>query len=56
MVTRDTVFTFPRPLFHLFDHLVNVMLEGSVRRGGISLQRFNVGTQEFPVLAHTQYK
>ena len=56
MVTRDTLFTFPRPRFQLFDHLVNFMLEWSVRRGGASLQRFNVGTQEFPIFANTQYK
>jgi len=45
MVTRDTLFTVPKPLVHLFYHLVDIVLEGGVGRGGASLQRFNVGTQ-----------
>jgi len=32
--TRETPFTLPKPLAHLFCHIVNIVLEGSVRRGG----------------------
>ena len=56
IVTTDTLFTLPKPRVHLFYHLVNIMLEGGVTRGGTNLQRFNVGTQEFPVLAYTLSK
>ena len=33
IVTRETLFTFPKPLVHLC-HLVNIVLERTVRRGG----------------------
>jgi len=32
MVIRDTLFTLPKPLDHLFYHL-NIVLKGSIRRG-----------------------
>ena len=31
--SRETLFTLPKPLFHLFCNLVNIVLEGSVRSG-----------------------
>ena len=34
MVTTDTLFTVPKPLVHLFYHLVDIVLEGGVGRGG----------------------
>ena len=33
ILIRDTLFTLPKPLDHLFYHLINIVLEGSVRRG-----------------------
>ena len=29
----ETIFTLPKPLGHLFCHLVNIVFEGSVERG-----------------------
>ena len=52
IVTTDTLFTLPKPRVHLFYHLIDIVLERGIRRGGESLQRFNVGTQEFPVLTY----
>ena len=35
IVSKETLFTLPKPLDHLFCHLVNIVLErsASVRRG-----------------------
>ena len=33
MLTTDTMFTLPKPLFHLFCNIVNIVLERSVRSG-----------------------
>ena len=32
-VSRETLFTLPKPLFHLFCNLVNIVQEGSVGSG-----------------------
>ena len=56
IVTKETLFTLPKPLVHLFCHLVSIVPERTVVRGGTSLQRFNVCAHEFPVLAYTLSK
>ena len=33
ILSTDTMFTLPKPLFHLFCNIVNIVLEGSVRSG-----------------------
>ena len=37
MPTRETLFTLPKPLVHLFYYLVNIARTGSTRRGGVGL-------------------
>ena len=36
-LSRETPFTLPKPLVHLWRHLVNVILAGSTKGGRVSL-------------------
>jgi len=56
MVTRETLFTLPKPLVHLFYSPVSIRHAGSSRRGGVGLHGFKVGAPVLPVMAHAQSK
>ena len=54
--SRKYLFTLPKPLFHLFCNLVNIVPEGSVRSGPGGLHRSNVCFKKVPGLSDCQLK